>query len=197
MTRRLLALAGIAAAFALFAPPSEAAAPETYKVKFETTAGDFTVAVTRRLAPKGADQFHSLVKSGFYDGCRFFRVVPRFIVQFGITGDPKVQAKVRNAPIKDDPVRASNKKGTLTFATAGPNTRTSQLFINLADNTFLDRQGFSPFGTVVEGMDAVQKITPEYGEKPDQGKIQSRGNEYLTAEFPKLDYIKKATIVED
>ena len=172
-------------------------APEKFKVKFETTAGDFVVEVQRALAPNGADRFHELVEAGFYDECRFFRVVPKFIVQFGINGDPEVQKKWRVANIKDDPVKTSNKKGTITFATAGPNTRTSQLFINFADNDFLDRQGFSPFGSVSSGMDVVEKINPEYTEKPDQGKIQSQGNEYLKKQFPNLDYIKKASVVKD
>lgn len=179
------------------AAPARAEAPEKFNVKFETTAGDFTVAVTRRLAPKGADRFHALVESGFYDGARFFRVVPRFVVQFGITGDPKVQKKWREDPITDDPVKFTNRKGTLTFATAGPNTRTTQLFININDNTGLDRQGFAPFGEVTEGMQNVLEITGEYGEKPNQGLIQSQGNAYLEKNFPKLDYIKKATVVEE
>lgn len=171
-------------------------APAKYKVKFETTAGDFVVDVTREWAPVGADRFYEAVKGGFYNDCRFFRVVPGFMVQFGINGDPATQEKWREANIKDDPVRGSNKKGYVTFATAGPNTRTTQVFINFGDNAFLDKQGFAPFGIVSEGMDKVEKIESKYGEKPNQGAIQSQGNEYLKSKFPDLDYIKKATIVE-
>ncbi len=172
-------------------------APETYQVKFETTAGDFVVDVTRAWAPIGADRFHEAVKAGFYNECRFFRVVPNFMVQFGINGNPEVQKKWREATIKDDPVTKSNTRGMITFATAGPDTRTTQVFINFKDNSFLDRQGFAPFGKVSdEGMKIVDKINAEYGEQPSQGRMQSRGNAYLKTDFPKLDYIKKATIVE-
>lgn len=172
-------------------------APKMYRVKFETSRGDVILKINRDLAPIGADRFHDAVSQGFYDDCRFFRVVPDFVVQFGINGDPKVQAKWREAKIKDDPVKASNKKGTITFATAGPNTRTTQLFINLKDNSFLDGQGFSPFGEVEKGMEIVEKINAEYGQDPDQGSIQSEGNEYLKKRFPRLDFIKKATILKD
>jgi peptidyl-prolyl cis-trans isomerase A (cyclophilin A) len=172
-------------------------APDTFQAKFETTAGDFVIEVKREWAPNGADRFYQLVSSGFYDECKFFRVVPKFMVQFGISGDPKTAAKWKEATIKDDPVIKSNKKGFVTFAKSGlPNSRTSQVFISFGDNTFLDSQGFSPFGQVVEGMSVVEKINSQYGEKPDQGQIQSRGNEYLNDKFPKLDGIKKATIVE-
>ena len=172
-------------------------APDTYQVKFETTAGDFVVDVTRDWAPKGADRFYEAVKAGFYNDCRFFRVVPNFMVQFGINGNPEVQQKWRTANIADDPVKKSNTRGMITFATSGPNSRTTQVFINYKDNSFLDRQGFAPFGKVSdEGMKVVDKINAEYGEKPDQGSIQRQGNEYLKENFPKLDYIKKAAIVE-
>jgi len=172
-------------------------APEKFQVKFETTKGDFVVDVTRAWAPIGADRFYTAVKNKFYNDCRFFRVVPNFMVQFGINGDPEVQQKWRQDTIKDDPVTKSNTRGMVTFATAGPNTRTTQLFINYKDNSFLDRQGFAPFGMVsAEGMKVVDKINAEYGESPSQAKIQSAGNEYLKEQFPKLDYIKKATIVE-
>ncbi len=170
--------------------------PDTYKVKFETTCGDFTIEVRRAWAPVGADRFHELVSKGFYDECGFFRVVPDFMVQFGINGDPTVQEKWREAKIKDDKVTKSNKKGFITFATSGPNSRTSQVFINFSDNSFLDSQGFAPFGEVVEGMEVVEKINAQYGERPDQGEIQERGNEYLKEAFPKLDFVKKATIVK-
>lgn len=169
-------------------------APETYKAKFDTSAGIFVVEVHRAWAPKGADRFYNLVKNGFYDGCRFFRVVPNFMVQFGINGNPAVQEHWRQANVTDDPVKETNKRGTITFATAGPNTRTTQVFINFKDNGGLDRQGFAPFGQIVSGMDVVDKINAQYGEKPNQGEIQSKGNTYLNASFPKLDYIKTATI---
>jgi cyclophilin family peptidyl-prolyl cis-trans isomerase len=171
-------------------------APETYKVNFETSAGVFVVDVTRAWAPLGADRFYNLVKNGFFDGNRFFRLVPNFIVQFGLYGDPKIGALWANANIPDDPVTQSNKRGTLVFATAGPNTRTTQLFINFRDNAGLDSRGFAPFGVVSSGMEFVDKINPEYGEQPDQGRIQTEGNAYLTKSFPRLDYVKKATIVK-
>jgi len=165
-------------------------APDQYKVKFETTCGDFVIEVHRDWAPVGADRFHELVSKEFFNECGFFRVVPDFMVQFGINGDPKIQKDWRDAKIKDDKVTKSNKKGYITFATSGPNSRTSQVFINFADNSFLDSQGFAPFGQVVE------KIYAQYGERPDQGEIQERGNEYLKKAFPKLDFVKKATIVK-
>jgi peptidyl-prolyl cis-trans isomerase A (cyclophilin A) len=170
-------------------------APDTFKVKFDTTKGAFTVEVTRSLAPNGADRFYDLVKNGFFKDLGFFRVVPGFMVQFGIHGDPKVAAAWRGANIQDDPVKGSNTRGTITFATAGPNTRTTQLFINFGNNTFLDGQGFSPFGKVTDGMDVVDKINAEYGERPIQPRVQDEGNAYLKKEFPNLDYIKSATIV--
>ncbi len=184
-------------AFSASALSSNAAdeAPATYRVKFETSCGDFVIEVTRAWAPLGADRFHELVTNGFYDDGRFFRVVPDFMVQFGINGDPAVQKEWRDAKIKDDKVTQSNKRGYITFATSGPNSRTSQVFINFKDNRFLDGMGFAPFGKVVEGMDVVEKINSQYGEEPDQGSIQGSGNAYLKKEFPKLDFIKKATIM--
>ncbi len=169
-------------------------APDTYKAKFETSKGDFVVEVTRAWAPHGADRFYNLVKNGFYDEDRFFRVVPGFMVQFGINGDPAVARAWRTATIPDDPVKQSNKRGYITFATSGPNSRTTQVFINFADNAGLDRQGFAPFGQVTSGMDVVDKINSSYGESPSQQHIQMEGNAYLNKEFPKLDYVKKATI---
>ncbi|HEV3140831.1 MAG TPA: peptidylprolyl isomerase [Vicinamibacterales bacterium] len=171
-------------------------APATYKAAFDTSAGKFVVEVHRDWAPKGADRFYNLVKNGFFDECRFFRVVPNFMVQFGINGDPDVQSHWAGGPanLTDDPVKQSNKKGYITFATRGKDTRTTQVFISYKDNAFLDSQGFSPFGEVTSGMDVVEKINPDYGEKPNQGSIQQQGNVYLKASFPKLDYIKKATI---
>jgi peptidyl-prolyl cis-trans isomerase A (cyclophilin A) len=170
-------------------------APAVYNVRFDTTAGPFVVQVTRAWAPKGADRFYNLVKNGYYDSSRFFRVVPNFMVQFGINGDPKIQAAWREATITDDPVTQSNKRGFITFATRGPNSRTTQVFINFADNSRLDRQGFAPFGQVASGMDIVDKINAQYGERPEQGRIQEEGNAYLAKEFPKLDVIQKASIV--
>lgn len=164
-------------------------APENFKVVFDTTKGNFTVEVTRSLAPNGADRFYNLVRSGYFSGVEFFRVVPGFMCQFGIHGDPNVSAKWRDANIQDDPVKGSNTRGTITFATAGPNTRTTQLFINFQDNTGLDGQGFAPFGKVVQGMDVVDKIDGEYGDGapsgngPDQQRVQMQGNDYLKKNF--------------
>ena len=186
-----------------FADPSKLTekAPETFKAQFDTTKGKFTIEVTRSLAPNGADRFYNLVRSGYFKDIAFFRVIPGFMCQFGINGDPEVAAKWRAAKIPDDAVKGSNKRGTITFATAGPGTRTTQLFINFGDNTRLDGQGFSQFGKVSEGMDVVDKINSEYGEGapngrgPDQGRIQQEGNAYLKKDFPNLDYIKSATIL--
>ncbi len=170
-------------------------APEKFRVKLETSKGDVVIEVTRNWAPVGADRFHEAVKAGFYDECRFFRVVPNFMVQLGINGDPKVQEKWREAMIKDDPVKESNQRGYVTFAKSSrPNSRTTQFFISFRDNSFLDNQGFAPFGKVVEGMDVVDKINAKYREQPNQGQIQAEGNAYLKSEFPDLDFIKKATI---
>ncbi len=170
-------------------------APEEFLARFETTNGAFTVQILRAWAPYGADRFYNLVEQGYYDGCRFFRVVKNFIVQFGINGDPKISAAWRSARIQDDPVRQSNGRGSITFAMAGPNTRTTQLFINLKDNTPLDRQGFAPLGKVVSGMNVVDSLYSGYGEKPNQQNIQMQGNVYLEQNFPNLDYIKSAAIV--
>lgn len=176
--------------------PSElkAKAPEVYDVKFSTTKGDFVVEVVRSWAPIGADRFYNLVKHGFYNDAAFFRIVPGFVVQFGLSANPTVNRAWHNADIKDDPVTQSNKPGYLTFATAGPNTRTTQVFINLGDNSGLDRQGFAPFGRVTSGMDVVQNLYSGYGEQPDQGAITNQGKTYTDKSFPKLDTIKSATI---
>jgi peptidyl-prolyl cis-trans isomerase A (cyclophilin A) len=171
-------------------------APAEFSAAFDTSAGPFVILVHRSWAPKGADRFYNMVKYGFFDNTRFFRVLPNFMVQFGVNGDPTIQAPWRDANIADEPVTQSNKRGTITFAKASmPNSRTTQVFINFRDNTGLDGQGFSPFGEVVSGMEAVDKINAEYRENPDQGLIQGRGNAYLTQQFPRLDYVKKATIV--
>ena len=171
-------------------------APATFQVRFETSRGPFTVEAHRAWAPRGVDRFYQLVQSGYYDNNRFFRVVPGFVVQFGMHGDPAVNAAWDKLPIQDDSVRQSNKRGTLTFATGGPNTRTTQLFINLVDNAQLDGMGFSPFGTVVDGMGVVDSIFSEYGESPSQDEIASRGNGYLEQDFPKLDFIRTARLVQ-
>jgi len=170
-------------------------APDSFQVKFETTKGDFVVQVTRSWSPLGADRFYNLVKHGFFTDAAFFRVVPGFIIQFGLSANPAVNAVWHSANFKDDRVTQSNKPGTITFATAGPNTRTTQLFINFGNNTFLDSQGFSPFGQVTSGMDVVQKLYAGYGERPDQGAITTQGKAYLDKNFPMIDSIKSATIV--
>src|SRR5271170_2026113 len=170
-------------------------APEKFDVTFKTTAGDFVVQVTRAWAPLGADRFYNLVKHGYFTNAAFFRVVPGFIVQFGLSADPAVNKVWRQANIPDDKVTQSNRPGTVVFATAGPNTRTTQLFINFGNNNFLDSQGFSPFGHVISGMDVVQKIYAGYGEKPDHGAIRSQGKAYRDKNFPNIDSIKTATIV--
>ena len=210
MTSRRLILTLV---LALFAAPALAQAPNlanpaalneqapaSYKVRFDTSKGAFVIQVTRAWAPHGADRFYNLVKNGFYDNVRFFRVISGFMVQFGINGDPQLSARWRAAQIADDPVTQSNKRGMITFATAGPNTRTTQVFINFADNTNLDGMGFAPFGRIVSGMNVVDAINAEYGEGaprgrgPDQGRLQNEGNAYLAREFARMDYVKKATI---
>jgi peptidyl-prolyl cis-trans isomerase A (cyclophilin A) len=180
--------------------PNETA-PATYRARFETSAGPFVIEVHRDWAPQGADRFYNLVKSGYYDGVRFFRVIGGFMAQFGIHGDPKVAAQWHDADIPDDPVRQSNTPGMVTFATAGPNTRTTQVFINFGNNSALDKTGFAPFGRVVGGMPVVNRLYAGYGEGapeghgPEQGRIESEGNAYLERQFPKLDFVRRATIV--
>jgi len=175
-------------------------APATYKAKFETSKGTFVIQVTRAFAPVGADRFYNLVKNGFFDDTRFFRNISGFMVQFGLNGDPAINAKWRVARIQDDKVTQHNTRGMITFATSGPNARTTQVFINFADNSQLDGMGFAPFGKIVSGMDVVDKLYSGYGEGapngsgPDQNRIQMEGNAYLTKSFSKLDYVKKATI---
>jgi len=175
-------------------------APDVYRAKFETSKGVFVLEIDRSAAPLGADRFYNLVKNGFFDDVRFFRVVPGFVVQFGISGDPELSKIWREARIKDDPVKGSNVVGSLTFATAGPNTRTTQLFINLKANQRLDGMGFAPFGQIVEGMKIVEQLYNGYGDGPprgrgpNQGRIQAEGNSYLKLHFDKLDYVKTATV---
>ncbi|HLY09606.1 MAG TPA: peptidylprolyl isomerase [Planctomycetota bacterium] len=177
-------------------------APAEFKAKFTTSKGDFTIQVTREWSPRGADRFYALVKNGYFDGVVFFRVIAGFMAQFGLHGSPEVNSAWRNATIQDDPVTQSNKRGMVTYAKRGPNTRTTQLFINFSDkNDRLDSDGFSPFGRVVEGMDVVDQLYNGYGEGaprglgPDQGRIQAEGNEYLKSSFKELDYVKTARIV--
>ena len=172
----------------------KATAPDEYEVTFKTTAGDFVVKVVRAWAPLGADRFYNLVKHGFFTDAAFFRVVPGFVVQFGLNASPAVNAAWEKAYIKDDPVTQSNHTGFLTFATAGPNTRTTQLFISLVENARLDSMGFSAFGQVTSGIDVVQKIFPGYGESPNQAQITAEGKPYLDKNFPKLDRVLSATV---
>jgi peptidyl-prolyl cis-trans isomerase A (cyclophilin A) len=178
-----------------------AKAPAEYDVKFVTTAGEFTVKVTRAWAPNGADRFYNLVSHHFYDGAAFFRVLPGFMAQFGLSAYPEVSKVWENANIKDDPIVQSNHRGFLSFATAGPNTRTTQVFINYGNNEALDRSGFSAFAVVSDGMEVVDKLYNGYGEGapdghgPAQDLIGSRGRAYLEKSFPKLDSIRSATIV--
>jgi peptidyl-prolyl cis-trans isomerase A (cyclophilin A) len=177
-------------------------APATFKVKFATSEGDFVVESHREWAPLGVDRFYNLVKNGYFDGVCFFRVISGFMAQFGIHGDPKVSAAWRSERIQDDPVKQSNKRGYISYAMAGPNTRTTQLFINYTDNSRLDQMGFAPIARVVEGMDVVDRLHAGYGEGspkgkgPDQGRLQAEGSVYLTKDFPQLDCIQKATIIE-
>jgi peptidyl-prolyl cis-trans isomerase A (cyclophilin A) len=173
----------------------KAKAPVVFKAKFSTTAGDFVVEVHRDWAPLGADRFYNLVRNGYFTNAAFFRVVKGFVVQFGLSASPAVNKVWSVARFQDDPVLQSNKRGTLVFATAGPNTRTTQLFINYADNPRLDAMGFAPFGTVVEGMDVVDKIFPGYRENPRQDLITGQGDAYLKANFPMIDKIKLAHIL--
>lgn len=178
-----------------------ARSPDQYKVRLATTRGDVLILVHREWAPLGADQFYALTKAGFFDGNRFFRALRGFVVQWGINGDPQINKKWNDKPIADDPPKVSNKIGTVVFATAGPQSRTTQLFINLGDNSAsLDPQGFTPFGEVVQGMDNVMSLYMDYGDGPpsgsgpDQSAIASAGNSYLEQHFPKLDYIKTARV---
>ncbi len=214
MNRMLIALCAFALAVTVAAqgklsdPASLAEkAPATYKAKFDTSKGAFVITVHRDWAPRGADRFYNLVKNGFYDDVRFFRVIDGFMAQVGMNGTPDIQSAWDRSKLQDDPVKESNKKGFVSFASAGPNTRTTQFFINLADNARLDKPGacgpgcaFPPFGEVTSGMDVVEQLYSGYGEGaprgrgPDQGRVRMEGNAYLKKEFPKLDYVKKATI---
>ena len=203
MTRRQLA----PAAFALFAGVLLVAcggkralserAPEQFKARLQTTKGDVVILVHRDWSPMGADHFYELTKMGFYNNVGFFRAVKGFIIQWGINGDPKVNHDWSEITIKDDPPKVSNKIGTVTFAKTGePNTRSTQLFINLGDNSgSLDSQGFTPFGEVIQGLETIMHLDGEYGEQPSQAAIADIGNPYLEEHFPRLDYVKKTTIL--
>lgn len=180
----------------------KAQAPAVYDVKFTTSKGDFVIEVTRAWAPLGADRFYNLVKHGFFTNASFFRVVPGFVVQFGISADPKVSVAWETANIKDDPVSGHNKVGYITYAMGGPNTRTTQVFINLRDNSSLDSQGFAPFGQVTSGMDVVQQLYSGYGDLPEMGgrgpseeAIAKGGKPYLDKNFPMLDSVQSATVI--
>lgn len=213
---RLLLLPLLLGACGGEAPPEEAApptnpllqprnyretAPDQYRVRLETTKGDIVIDVTREWAPLAADRFYNLVKAGYYDGIAFHRVMPDFVAEFGIHGDPWVNAAWRQALMADEPVRQSNTRGRVTFSKNTPNSRTVQVFINLKDNPGLDEQGFSPFGEVVSGMDVAESLYSEYGDGPPRGQgvyqamAIARGDEYLNEEFPLLDRIQTAEVV--
>ena len=184
------------------APAVNLTAPAEFKAKIETSKGDLVVKVVRDWAPKGADRFYSLVKNGYYDECRFYRVLPKYVAQVGIHGDPKISMKWHEAPIDDDPVKQKNTRGRLTFARGGPNTRTTNVFINLRDSTSLDSQGFAPIGEVVEGMDVADQLHSGYGDGapkgrgPSQKRIYEEGNAWLQKDFKDLDFIKTAKVVD-
>jgi len=182
--------------------------PDVFRVRMETSKGDVVIEVTKAWAPRGAQRFHDLVSTGYYDGNRFFRVVPDFVVQWGIHGDPEVNAKWSSSPavnphagittLPDDPVLQSNQEAYVSYAAAGPNTRTTQVFINLSDNRNLDGMGFAPFGRVIEGMDVVNEFNSQYVDMPtrQQQQMQQQGNAFFSENWPGLDYIKRATIID-
>jgi peptidyl-prolyl cis-trans isomerase A (cyclophilin A) len=197
-----------AAAAAPAAPPSEALlhpnaakfmaqGPDSFAVHFVTSRGAFDLTVHRDWSPKGADRLYYLLSNNYYDGVRFFRVMSGFMAQFGMSGDTTVERVWKDLNLSDEPVKQSNKRGTLTFADAGPNTRSAQLFINFVDNSRLDRGGFTPVGQVTNGMSVVDSLYTGYGETPDQGRIGAEGNAYLVREFPKLDYIVTARVSQE
>lgn len=178
-------------------PEMKKQAPAAFMARFDTNKGAFVIAVERKLSPHGADRFYNLVRNGYFDGNKFFRVLPGFIVQWGMNGDPAINKIWSESRILDDPVQISNKKGTITFAKPGsPNARSTHLFINYADNNNLDGQGFAPFGHVSEGMEVVEAINSEYKQAPNQGMIFEGGNAYLNEHYPNLDTILSAKIVD-
>jgi peptidyl-prolyl cis-trans isomerase A (cyclophilin A) len=207
MKRMLLAVlvaAAVAAGAAAASGPSllrpaslRAKAPAVFRARFTTTKGPFVVTVHRKWAPRGADRFYNLVRARFYDGQRLFRVLPGFVVQWGISGTPKISKAWRNANLPDDPVRHTNARGTIVFADAGPNTRTTQVFVNLAANTNLDADGFAPFGAVTSGFSTLRHLYSGYGERAsnDQAQITEQGEAFLRKHFPKLDRILKARVL--
>ncbi|MGI9072540.1 MAG: peptidylprolyl isomerase [Bryobacteraceae bacterium] len=206
MSRRWKLMLSVMAALALATSCNKGVletepAPAEYNVLLQTSKGDLVITAHRDWAPLGADRFYHLTKMGFYDGDRFFRALRGFVVQFGVNGDPKVNKKWSEIPIKDDPPKVSNKPGTVTFATSGPNSRSTQIFINIGDNSRLDDQGFTPFGEVTQGLENVQQFYMDYGDGPpsgngpDQAAIADVGNAYLQEHFPKLDYIKTAHVL--
>jgi peptidyl-prolyl cis-trans isomerase A (cyclophilin A) len=174
--------------------------PDVFRVNLDTSKGAVVLEITRAWAPSGADHFYQLVRNGYYDGDRFYRVVPRFVVQFGINGDAQVSQLWSSLRIPDDPVKQKNRKGTMTFASSGPGARTTQVFVNMRDNVSLDRQGFAPIGRVAEGIEVLERLCGGYGDMPPRGsgpdgvEIERQGNTYLENHFPRLDYIKKATV---
>ncbi len=181
-------------------PALPAEMPEVWRARFQTTQGPFVIEVQKAWAPKGAERFWKLVTSRFFDDSRFYRVRPGFIVQFGLAGDPSVQSLWNTAPLADDPRRGSNVRGTVSFAQSGPGSRRTQVFVNLKDNLRLDRDGFVPFGRVIEGMEVFDKLYAGYGEwsppgrGPEAARIQTQGNRYLDAQFPRLDRILRAAV---
>ena len=177
-------------------PAKDLKAPAEFRVKVDTSKGEIVLKIVRDWAPRGADRFFTLVKDGYFDEARFYRVLRKYVAQFGYNGDPKVSAKWRSRPIEDDPVKETNTRGRITFAKGGPNSRTSQLFINLRDTKSLDRKGFAPIGEVVEGMKILDDLYARYGGSPSQKAIFQLGNAYLEKKYPKLDFIKTARVEE-
>lgn len=196
LTLLLAACSASKPATALASAPKDSQAPATYRVNFETSRGAFVVEINREQAPNGADHLYTLVKAKYFDGARFYRVVPGFMVQWGSAADPAV-SKTWETPIQDDPVKDTNARGTVSFAATGqPNSRSTHMFINYGDNARLDAMGFAPMGKVVSGMDIVEQIYSADGERPDQMQMKEMGNKYLEKDFPNLDYIKSAQIAQ-
>jgi len=182
-------------------PAPKVVVPEVFRVKFETTQGNFVVEAQRAWAPHGVDRFHELVRMRYFDQSRFYRVLPGFIAQFGVHRDFKVQNLWNTFRIVDDPPKEKNLRGTVAFAQSGPSTRTTQIFINLADNAVLDEERFVPFAKIIEGLDVVDKFYSGYGDVRPQGKnidpgrVEEEANEYLAPRFPKLDYVTRASFM--